>query len=219
MKTCSKCGQSKPFEHFHKSQRHCDGFFPWCKSCRREWSKAYNKKYHKEHQKEHRQYVEQNKERINQRRRKRRARDPERFRQQERNYYHENKGQLNARARKRRTENHEAIIQRERQYYKNLTQEQKDKIREQNKNCNRSDQGLIKQKKAKRAWCRNNPEKRAAQNTLNNAIRDGRLDKPEKCEECGRSAKKLNGHHEDYSQPLKVKWLCEICHSAKHKVI
>jgi hypothetical protein len=36
------------------------------------------------------------------------------------------------------------------------------------------------------------------------------------CEECG-STVNVHGHHEDYDQPLFVKWLCKPCHIAHHK--
>ncbi len=35
--------------------------------------------------------------------------------------------------------------------------------------------------------------------------------KPNKCEMCKR-IKPLDGHHEDYSKPLEVKWICRQCH-------
>lgn len=34
------------------------------------------------------------------------------------------------------------------------------------------------------------------------------------CEHCG--AAKANGHHEDYSKPLVVIWLCRVCHDKEH---
>lgn len=86
-------------------------------------------------------------------------------------------------------------------------------------NCNRSKKSLENQKESKLAWCRNNPEKRAAQAAINNAVKHGCIDKPEACEECNRVVDKLNGHHKDYSKPFDAEWLCEICHSAKHKAI
>ena len=27
----------------------------------------------------------------------------------------------------------------------------------------------------------------------------------------------LHGHHEDYSQPLEVVWLCAPCHGLRHR--
>ena len=37
---------------------------------------------------------------------------------------------------------------------------------------------------------------------------------PELCESCG--ANEVEMHHEDYSQPLKVNWLCRPCHGDIH---
>jgi hypothetical protein len=47
------------------------------------------------------------------------------------------------------------------------------------------------------------------------AVKKGRLIKPEICEKCGEK-KDLQGHHEDYKKPLKVMWLCFICHCKQH---
>ena len=60
-----------------------------------------------------------------------------------------------------------------------------------------------------------NPEKYQARNAVNNAIRDGRLDKPDHCEKCNATGR-IEGHHPDYSKPLEVMWLCFICHRAEH---
>jgi hypothetical protein len=50
---------------------------------------------------------------------------------------------------------------------------------------------------------------------LNNAVRDGHLLKPGFCQGCGNDSK-LHGHHEDYSRPLDVIWLCSACHRSLH---
>lgn len=60
-----------------------------------------------------------------------------------------------------------------------------------------------------------NPEKYKAHSAVNSALRSGTLVKPEKCEDCGET-KKLHGHHDDYSKPLEVRWLCARCHSIFH---
>ncbi len=49
------------------------------------------------------------------------------------------------------------------------------------------------------------------------AIRDGKLVKPSKCSECGQHGL-VQGHHEDYSKPLEVVWLCPKCHKSRHLI-
>ena len=70
--------------------------------------------------------------------------------------------------------------------------------------------------KQKQKWIENNPEKRRAHHIVNNAIRDGRLFKPNKCSLC-ENAEKIHGHHDDYSKPLDVRWLCVACHKQFHR--
>ena len=59
----------------------------------------------------------------------------------------------------------------------------------------------------------NNPDHYHAHTAVNNAVRDGRLKKPNYCSRCGRGDKVIHAHHHDYSKPLDVEWLCVICHS------
>lgn len=62
------------------------------------------------------------------------------------------------------------------------------------------------------AWRLANPEKTEAHRLMKNALRRGELVKADVCEECGAGGL-LHGHHEDYSQPLDVVWLCPRCHA------
>jgi len=81
----------------------------------------------------------------------------------------------------------------------------------------KTDQGKLAGNKAKINWTENNKIKRSAANILNNAVRDGRIEKRYFCEECGTDNTRINGHHDDYQFPLLVRWLCSKCHSAWHK--
>lgn len=60
------------------------------------------------------------------------------------------------------------------------------------------------------------PLKKKAHGILNRAIGSGILHKAECCECCGMH-KQLDGHHDDYSMPLHVRWLCRECHTAWHR--
>jgi len=52
-----------------------------------------------------------------------------------------------------------------------------------------------------------------ARTAVNNALRDGRLIR-QPCEACG--AEEGQAHHDDYSKPLEVRWLCGQHHRAAH---
>lgn len=58
------------------------------------------------------------------------------------------------------------------------------------------------------------PERIKAIEVVNNAVRDGRLVR-EACEVCG--AQPAEAHHDDYSKPLHVRWLCPLCHKGLHR--
>ena len=75
--------------------------------------------------------------------------------------------------------------------------------------------GRESHKKASAKWRSANPEKRAAHVILGNRLRDGKITKPDKCQECGATGR-IHGHHEDYSKPLEVDWLCPSCHAKRH---
>lgn len=68
----------------------------------------------------------------------------------------------------------------------------------------------------KRAYLDRNPLKRAAHTATRNAIRDGKLI-PQPCEKC--SDPKAEAHHDDYSKPLDVRWLCKRHHDEHHAAL
>lgn len=59
------------------------------------------------------------------------------------------------------------------------------------------------------------PTSREFYSFYNKALRLGIL-KRKPCEVCGET-KRINGHHDDYTQPLKVKWLCPEHHGKIHR--
>jgi hypothetical protein len=61
------------------------------------------------------------------------------------------------------------------------------------------------------------PERHKAHEAVNNAVRDGRLQKKRECQRCGITPKRIEAHHADYSKPLDVEWLCKPCHAQADK--
>lgn len=52
---------------------------------------------------------------------------------------------------------------------------------------------------------------------LNYHLKKGNIIKPSECE-CCKQLIKLEGHHDDYTKPIEVKWFCRPCHFAYHKL-
>lgn len=65
-----------------------------------------------------------------------------------------------------------------------------------------------------RQWQLAHPEKYAAQRLAYQATKDGTLVRPDTCSRCPNP--KPHAHHEDYSKPLEVVWLCAECHRQRH---
>jgi hypothetical protein len=57
-----------------------------------------------------------------------------------------------------------------------------------------------------------------ARSVVNNGLRDGKIEKPENCEGCGKPSGKLQAHHpKGDKHPEVVKWLCLDCHGGAHE--
>ena len=74
-----------------------------------------------------------------------------------------------------------------------------------------------KANEAQARWKDRNVIKRRCHVVTGNALRDGRL-VPRPCERCGHAIN-VQAHHEDYTKPLEVVWLCPPCHGARHREI
>jgi hypothetical protein len=60
-----------------------------------------------------------------------------------------------------------------------------------------------------------NPVKKSCHSKLGWAVRSGKIIRSTECENCDRSGY-VEAHHEDYSKPLDVIWLCRSCHFTRH---
>lgn len=57
------------------------------------------------------------------------------------------------------------------------------------------------------------PIEEAARRAVEREVRAGRMTR-QPCEKCG--ATKTHGHHDDYTRPLVVRWLCRLHHDEHH---
>lgn len=69
---------------------------------------------------------------------------------------------------------------------------------------------------AKKNWEIRNKHKKVAQQQARRAFISGKILSTGLCEDCGVTGVKLQMHHEDYSKPLDVNFLCTSCHGKRH---
>ena len=74
------------------------------------------------------------------------------------------------------------------------------------------EEGRNNSKSYSKKWDLENPEKKKAHMAVKNALRSGRMHRHPCCI-CGNKA---HAHHEDYSKPLEVIWLCPKHHGERH---
>lgn len=81
----------------------------------------------------------------------------------------------------------------------------------------KSNNGKEAMRAAHRREYRKFPEKFAARSALRKAIKSGDVARGA-CKVCGKTDR-IHGHHEDYSKPLDVIWLCDKHHRELHASI
>lgn len=96
-----------------------------------------------------------------------------------------------------------------RDYYKKNLEKLKAYKREYNKKW-RKENGYHNEATSKARY----PDKERARKKLQRAVKDGYI-KKKPCQLCG--LLNSQGHHEDYSKPLEVIWLCPVHHRELHK--
>lgn len=55
----------------------------------------------------------------------------------------------------------------------------------------------------------------AANGLINMRLKRGHITRPDSCIKCGKTGK-VDAHHEDYTKPSLVHWLCRSCHVLAH---
>lgn len=94
-----------------------------------------------------------------------------------------------------------------------------DKAREMSLEATRkylaTDHGKKKFRERSANWDKNNPEKRRVHDRTMYAVKTGKLERPNQCSRCSKECIP-HAHHEDYTKPYDVIWLCSFCHFKLH---
>lgn len=195
LKTCSKCGQTKPLDQFHKHKPSPDGRKPSCKACRLAYE---NGRYATDPE-----FREEAK-----RRSRERSNSPE--------------GKMKAREYARRPEVRERIKQRRntpeaKAKYKIWGKAWREKNPDYQKEWKRKNPHRISRYSAKARAL--NPNQRKAQTAVANAIARGELARAstQACIDCGAQAAHYH-HHKGYERKnwLTVVPICVQCHANIH---
>lgn len=92
-------------------------------------------------------------------------------------------------------------------------EKEKDRRAAWHKSYMKTDEGKASHSNATKKWRQANQVRRSAHVILNNAVRDGRIEKLP-CWVCG--SFDVEAHHPDYDSPLSVVWLCKKHHKEIH---
>jgi 5-methylcytosine-specific restriction endonuclease McrA len=132
-KTCTKCGEWKPFEGFSKDKNKKYGLASHCKECvkkhrqkNKEQIKEYDKQYYQKNIEQKKQYYQENIERYKKNDKQYYQKNKERVREYHKQYYQENVEQYQKQKKRYRQENKIEINEKNKQYY----QKNKERISE-----------------------------------------------------------------------------------------
>lgn len=126
LKRCTKCGELKPRDAFHRLAESADGLKSQCKVCRNANERETRANNRDELNRRSREWKQNNKDKISKSGRNYRETHREELKAKKKTYYEENKEVLNVRSSVRRQKNKEAIREQKRKY----AQEHRDHLRE-----------------------------------------------------------------------------------------
>lgn len=95
------------------------------------------------------------------------------------------------------------------------TSEQKARHAEQMRAYRKTERGKAVRNAHAKKWQALNRSIVKANKLLQTAVVSGKVIRPDTCSQCGNKGS-IQGHHDDYSKPLDVRWLCVRCHLATH---
>jgi hypothetical protein len=129
-------------------------------------------------------------------------------------HYNEHRDACLERSRKQKEENRDGYLD----YLRNYYQENKEKLRENNKLYQKNNRDKANERSRAYRITEEGNMKEKARSRVQTALRNGTLIRPSICECCNQELF-VEAHHEDYSKPLEVNWLCKDCHWGRHSYV
>jgi hypothetical protein len=126
-------------------------------------------------------------------------------------HYKEHRDEYLDRSRKQKEENHEEYLE----YLRNYYHENKEELRKKQNTYREQNQEKANERSRVYRQTQEGSMKEKARDKIQKALRKGTLVRPSYCEDCKQELF-VEAHHEDYSKPLDVQWLCKECHWKRH---
>lgn len=200
MKQCNECGLIKQIDDFYKNKCMADGHLNKCKVC----FSLYKKRY----------WVE-NKQQLQEYKKKHRQEKADHYKEYAKSYRLQNIDSIKQKEKERRSKSSEKIRAYDRDYSRSESGKAVRKVIQ--KRYLSTAKGKALSIKASKKYIENNPIKKKCHNAVRREIKKGALIPVKFCQNCASSEGKIHAHHDDYSLPLSVRWLCAKCHKDWHR--
>jgi hypothetical protein len=126
-------------------------------------------------------------------------------------HYEDHRDDYLERSRKQKESNHDEYLE----YLRNYYHENKEELREKNREYRNQNREASNERSRVYRNTEAGSMKEKARKKVQKAIQKGTLVRPSVCDDCGQELF-VEAHHENYSKPLDVQWLCKECHWKRH---
>lgn len=112
-------------------------------------------------------------------------------------------------------QNREKRLEQSRSWYERNLEKAREMSLEATRKYLSTENGRKKANERASKWDNENPIKRRVHDRTMYAVETGKLIRPSQCSQCDKECTP-HAHHEDYSKPYDVIWLCSTCHFYLH---
>jgi hypothetical protein len=207
-KICKGCGEPKERSEFHKKSGAADGLRGSCKACRKKEAAAYRASHKDEIKQRAAEYYAEHKDEIRQKKSVYRGNHQDEIKKRGAAYRASHKEEI-----RQLGVDYRASHKEEKRQY---DEDHRDRIRQHDLDRSKLPHRKEAHRLANAQYRKRNRLAALAHRLVARALRDGALVKPKVCSRCPETSR-IEAHHEDYTRPLEVWWLCYRCHKQRTK--